>query len=107
MKDINQEALDVGLAESDKLFFNQVKRGRLDQTGAAAAMHRIVPSLSYGDFGDVNLVVEAVVENPKVKQAVLGEVEGLIPEDAILTSNTSTISIDLLAKDLKLSLIHI
>ena len=101
MKDINQEALDVGLAESDKLFFNQVKRGRLDQTGAAAAMHRIVPSLSYGDFGDVNLVVEAVVENPKIKQAVLGEVEGLIPEDAILTSNTSTISIDLLAKDLK------
>lgn len=101
MKDINQKALDDGLAESDKLFFKQVKRGRLDQPGAAAAMHRIVPSLSYGDFGDVDLVVEAVVENPKVKQAVLGEVEGLIPDDAILTSNTSTISIDLLAKGLK------
>jgi len=101
MKDINQEALDVGLGESDKLFFNQVKRGRLDQAGAAAGMHRILPSLSYGDFGDVNLVVEAVVENPKIKQSVLGEVEGLIPEDAILTSNTSTISIDLLATNLK------
>jgi len=101
MKDINQKALDDGLAESDKLFFKQVKRGRLDQPGAAAAMHRIVPSLSYGDFGDVDLVVEAVVENPKVKQSVLGEVEGLIPDDAILTSNTSTISIDLLAKGLK------
>jgi len=101
MKDINQKALDDGLAESDKLFFKQVKRGRLDQPGAAAAMHRIVPTLSYGDFGDVDLVVEAVVENPKIKQSVLGEVEGKIPEDAILTSNTSTISIDLLAKDLK------
>ena len=101
MKDINQEALDVGLGESDKLFFNQVKRGRLDQAGAAAGMHRILPSLSYGDFGDVNLVVEAVVENPKIKQSVLGEVEGLIADDAILTSNTSTISIDLLAENLK------
>ncbi len=101
MKDINQKALDDGLAESDKLFFNQVKRGRLDQAGAAAAMHRIMPTLSYGDFSDVDLVVEAVVENPKIKQAVLSEVEALINDDAVLTSNTSTISIDLLAKELK------
>ncbi len=101
MKDINQEALDLGLSESDKLFFKQVKRGRLDQAGAASAMHRIVPTLSYGDFADVDLVVEAVVENPKIKQSVLAEVEGLIPEDSVLTSNTSTISIDLLASGLK------
>jgi len=101
MKDINQKALDDGLAESDKLFFKQIKRGRLDQRAATAAMHRIVPSLSYGEFGDVDLVVEAVVENPKIKQAVLSEVEDKIAEDAILTSNTSTISIDLLAQNLK------
>ncbi len=101
MKDINQKALDDGLAESDKLFFKQVMRGRLDQAGAAAAMHRIVPTLSYGDFADVDLVVEAVVENPKIKQSVLAEVEGEIADDAILTSNTSTISIDLLAEGLK------
>ena len=101
MKDINQKALDDGLAESTKLFFNQVKRGRLDQQGAAKGMHRIVPSLSYGEFGDIDLVVEAVVENPKIKQAVLGEVESVLSDDAILTSNTSTISIDLLAQGLK------
>ena len=98
MKDINQSALEDGLAESDKLFFKQVKRGRLDQPGAAAAMHRIIPTLSYGDFGDVDLVVEAVVENPKIKQSVLAEVESLIPESSVLTSNTSTISINLLAE---------
>ncbi len=101
MKDINQSALEDGLAESDKLFFKQVKRGRLDQPGAAAAMHRIIPTLSYGDFGDVDLVVEAVVENPKIKQSVLAEVESLIPESSVLTSNTSTISINLLAENLK------
>ena len=64
-------------------------------------MHRIVPTLTYGDFGDIDLVVEAVVENPKIKQAVLGEVEAALPDDAVLTSNTSTISIDLLAQGLK------
>ncbi len=100
MKDINQQAIEDGLAESDKLFFKQVQRGRLKQPEAAAAMHRIMPTLSYGDFGDVDIVVEAVVENPKVKQSVLAEVEAAIPESAILTSNTSTISIDLLATGL-------
>jgi len=45
MKDINQQALDDGLAESDKLVFNQVKRGKFDQAAAAAAMHRIMPTL--------------------------------------------------------------
>jgi 3-hydroxyacyl-CoA dehydrogenase/enoyl-CoA hydratase/3-hydroxybutyryl-CoA epimerase/enoyl-CoA isomerase len=100
MKDINQQALDDGLAESDKLFFKQVARGRLKQDAAAKAMHNIVPTLSYGDFGDVDLVVEAVVENPKIKKAVLAEVEQKIPDTSVLTSNTSTISIDLLATDL-------
>jgi len=101
MKDINQKAIDDGLAEADKNFFKQIKRGRLTQETATAAMHRIVPSLSYGEFGDVDLVVEAVVENPKIKQSVLAEVEGLIPDTSVLTSNTSTISIDLLASVLK------
>jgi len=101
MKDINQQALDAGLAESDKLFFKQIKRGRLDQVSATQAMHRIMPSLSYGEFNKVDLVVEAVVENPKIKQSVLQEVEEQVPEHAIISSNTSTISIDLLAKDLK------
>jgi len=101
MKDINQQAIDDGLAEADKQFFKQVKRGRLSQQKATAASHRIIPSLSYGEFGDVDLVVEAVVENPKIKQSVLAEVEDQISEKAILTSNTSTISIDLLASNLK------
>ncbi|MCW0468543.1 3-hydroxyacyl-CoA dehydrogenase NAD-binding domain-containing protein [Vibrio chagasii] len=48
-----------------------------------------------------DVVVEAVVENPKVKAAVLSEAEGLVGEDTVLTSNTSTIPINLLAKSLK------
>lgn len=101
MKDINQGALQLGLDEANKLLGKQLKRGRLDVTKMAQTINRITPTLSYGDFNRVDLVVEAVVENINVKKAVLAEVEGHMPEDAILTSNTSTISITELAKSLK------
>lgn len=101
MKDINPGALQLGLDEANKLLGKQLKRGRLDVTKMAQTINRITPTLSYGDFNRVDLVVEAVVENIKVKKAVLAEVEGHMPEDAILTSNTSTISITELAKSLK------
>ncbi|MGH8354820.1 MAG: 3-hydroxyacyl-CoA dehydrogenase NAD-binding domain-containing protein, partial [Pseudomonas sp.] len=101
MKDIREDGIQMGLNEASKLLGNRVEKGRLTPAKMAEALNAIRPTLSYGDFGNVDIVVEAVVENPKVKQAVLAEVEGLVKEDAILTSNTSTISISLLAKALK------
>lgn len=101
MKDIRPEALELGLSEANKLFNGQVERGRLTTEKAFKAMNSIVPALSYGEFEHVDLVVEAVVENVKIKKSVLAEVESKIADTAILTSNTSTISITELAKDLK------
>ncbi len=101
MKDIREEGIQMGLAEASKLLGNQVAKGRMNPAKMAAALTAIRPTMSYGDFGNVDIVVEAVVENPKVKQIVLAEVEGQVREDAILASNTSTISISLLAKALK------
>ncbi len=101
MKDIREEALQLGLNEATKLLDKRVSKGKLSAVKMAEALNAIRPTLSYGDFGNVDIIVEAVVENPKIKQAVLSEVEGLVKEDAILTSNTSTISISLLAQALK------
>ena len=101
MKDINDAALQLGLDEATKLLNGQIKRGRMDAPKMAKVLTQITPTLSYGDFGRVDLVVEAVVENPKIKGAVLAEVEAAVAEDAIITSNTSTISITELAKNLK------
>ncbi|QTF91602.1 fatty acid oxidation complex subunit alpha FadB [Halomonas sp. BM-2019] len=101
MKDIKDEAIQLGLKEARKLFTKQVERGKLSTEQMAEKLANIRPTLSYGDFGHVDLVVEAVVENPGVKGAVLGEVEGLVSEATILTSNTSTISITRLAQNLK------
>lgn len=101
MKDIKEEAIELGLKESRKLFAKQVGRGKLSTEQMAEKLTHIRPTLSYGDFGHVDLVVEAVVENPKVKDAVLTEVENQVSEDTILASNTSTISITRLAQNLK------
>lgn len=100
MKDIADKALDLGMGEATKLLAKQVERKKLDAVGMAKVIAAITPTLSNENVKGVDIVVEAVVENPKVKGAVLKEVEGLLAEDAILTSNTSTISIDKLAANL-------
>jgi 3-hydroxyacyl-CoA dehydrogenase/enoyl-CoA hydratase/3-hydroxybutyryl-CoA epimerase/enoyl-CoA isomerase len=101
MKDINDQALDLGLITAAGILTKQVDRGRMNAKKMAGVLNNITPSLSYDSVKDVDIVVEAVVENPKVKGFVLAEVEGVLTDDAILTSNTSTISIDLLAQSVK------
>ncbi|MBO2639399.1 fatty acid oxidation complex subunit alpha FadB [Shewanella algae] len=101
MKDIAQKALDLGLNEAAKLLTAQVERGRSTPAKMAKVLNNITPSLDYSAVKDANIVVEAVVEHPKVKATVLAEVEQQLAADAIIASNTSTISINLLAKSLK------
>ena len=101
MKDIAQQGLDLGMSEAAKLLKKRVERGRMTPLAMAETLTRIRPSLDYNGIEQVDIVVEAVVENIAVKHSVLTEVEGKISADAILCSNTSTISIDSLAKPLK------
>lgn len=101
MKDINQAGLDLGLSEARKHLLKRVERGRMSAGDMANVLNNIDPTLDFGGFDQVDIVVEAVVENPKVKHAVLAEVEGKVSEDTIIASNTSTISIDFLAQALK------
>lgn len=102
MKDINDDALEVGMHEAAKLLSKLVDRGRMKPLEMGKVLSAIRPTLNYGDFSNVNLVVEAVVENPKIKKIVLKEVEEKTErDDVVITSNTSTISIDLLAEDLE------
>jgi 3-hydroxyacyl-CoA dehydrogenase/enoyl-CoA hydratase/3-hydroxybutyryl-CoA epimerase/enoyl-CoA isomerase len=101
MKDIADKALELGMGEATKLLNKQVERKKLDAVGMAKVIASIQPTLSMEAVKTVDIVVEAVVENPKIKGAVLKEVEELVAADAIITSNTSTISIDSLAANLK------
>lgn len=101
MKDIQTKQLDLGMNEAGKLLSKEVERGKSTPAKMAQTLSHIRPTLNYGDFGEVDIVIEAVVENPTIKEAVLAEVEGLVKQDAILASNTSTISITRLAHALK------
>ncbi|MGH1441398.1 MAG: fatty acid oxidation complex subunit alpha FadB [Cellvibrionaceae bacterium] len=101
MKDIAQEGIDLGLSEANKLLNKRVERGRMTPAKMGEVLNNIEPTLSYDGFKEIDIVVEAVVENPKVKQSVLAEVEKHITDDTIIATNTSTISIDLLATALK------
>jgi 3-hydroxyacyl-CoA dehydrogenase/enoyl-CoA hydratase/3-hydroxybutyryl-CoA epimerase/enoyl-CoA isomerase len=101
MKDINQAGLDLGMSEASKLLAKRVSRGRMTPEKMGQILSNIDPTLGYEGFEDVDIVVEAVVENPKVKQAVLAETEKHIGQDTVLASNTSTISITHLAEALQ------
>jgi 3-hydroxyacyl-CoA dehydrogenase/enoyl-CoA hydratase/3-hydroxybutyryl-CoA epimerase/enoyl-CoA isomerase len=101
MKDIKEEQLALGMNEAGKLLAKAVEKGRSTPAKMTEVLGRIRPTLNYGDFGGVDIVIEAVVENPKVKKAVFAEVEPLLREDTIIASNTSTISISHLAEGLK------
>ncbi|MGK5083896.1 fatty acid oxidation complex subunit alpha FadB [Bdellovibrionota bacterium FG-1] len=101
MKDIATKAIDLGLSEAAKLLDKQVTRGKLSSAKMAETMARIRPALSYGDFQNLDFVVEAVVENEKIKKSVLAETEAACKPGTILSSNTSTISITRLSDSLK------
>jgi len=100
MKDVNQSGLDLGLKEAELLFSKQVARKKINALAMGQALNRIVSTLSYDSCEDVDIVVEAVIENVNVKKAVLSEAESKVKKETVLTSNTSTISITELASGL-------
>lgn len=101
MKDIKHEQLDLGMNEATKLLNKEVERKKMTPEKMGKVISQITPTLSYADFGSAQFIVEAVVENEKVKKAVLADVENVVTPETVLASNTSTISITKLAEGLK------
>ena len=94
MKDIADKQLELGVNEANKLLAKEVERKKMTAAKAGQILGNIRPTLNYGDFGTVDVVVEAVVENPKIKKAVLAEVEAAVKPGTIIATNTSSISIE-------------
>lgn len=101
MKDIKTEQLTLGMNEATKLLNKQIERKKTTPEKMAKVIASISPTLSYADFKNTQFIVEAVVENEKVKKSVLAEVETHVSPETVLASNTSTISITKLAEGLK------
>lgn len=101
MKDINVSGLELGLEEANTLLSKRVERGRLSPKKMGQVLNRIEPTLHYAGFDNVDIVIEAVVESPGIKQSVLADVEQHVGEHTVIASNTSTISISHLASSLQ------
>ena len=83
------------------LFEGLVAKGRLGGDEAAAALDRIRPTATLADARGAGLVVEAIVENLPAKRELFRELEALLGDEAVLASNTSSISITAIANGLK------
>jgi 3-hydroxyacyl-CoA dehydrogenase/enoyl-CoA hydratase/3-hydroxybutyryl-CoA epimerase len=99
LKDLAPGPLASGLAHAAALFKQQVERRRVSKPAAKEKMNLILPTLEYSGFGRIDLVVEAIVEELDIKKRVFADVASHLPEDAVLASNTSSLSIDLIAED--------
>ena len=97
LKEVDQTALDRGLATIQLNYSNSVKRGRFSQQSAEERLKLITPTLTYDDFPKVDLVIEAVFEGMALKKEVFQELDRVCKLGAILASNTSTLSIDEIA----------
>lgn len=100
MKDLTKEALELGLKQASTNFSGAVKKRRMSGDEFQRKMRSIEPTLNFEGFKAVDLLVEAVVENMDVKKKVFAEVEGYVRKDTILTSNTSSLSLEEMSKAL-------
>ncbi len=91
--DVNGEALERGVAAIGKSLARVVKKERMSQEDADAAMARISRSTRLEDLTDRELIVEAVSERADLKAKVFGTLDKVAPASTILASNTSSISI--------------
>jgi 3-hydroxybutyryl-CoA dehydrogenase len=92
--DVSQSVLDSALATIAKNLDRQIKKGTLDEASKKAILGRIETGTDLGDgVTDVQLVVEAVPEKMELKRTIFTTLDASAPSDAILASNTSSISI--------------
>lgn len=91
------KAREALMAQWDKL----VDKGRLTREQADSHVSRVPPAATLADLADCDLVIEAIVERLDVKQTLFAELEGIVRPDAILATNTSSLSVTAIAAGLK------
>jgi 3-hydroxyacyl-CoA dehydrogenase len=97
LKEADHAALHRGLATIRKNYENSAKKGRFTPEQVEQRMGLIKPALTYDGFDQADMIIEAVFEGMALKKQVFGELDKVAKPDAILASNTSTLSIDEIA----------
>jgi 3-hydroxyacyl-CoA dehydrogenase len=95
--ELNQEALDKGVATIRKNYERTMKKGRLTPEQLEQRMDLLKPTLSYDDIKDADLVIEAVFEDMGIKEGVFKKLDEVAKPHAILATNTSTLDVNKIA----------
>ncbi|CAN7109002.1 unnamed protein product [Brassica rapa subsp. narinosa] len=98
LKEINPDYLQKGIKSVEANLKSLVSRGKLTQDKAGKALSLLKGALDYSEFKDVDMVIEAVIENIQLKQKIFKEIEEICPPHCILASNTSTIDLNVIGE---------
>jgi 3-hydroxybutyryl-CoA dehydrogenase len=99
--DTREGAAAAASAQLGATLAKLVDKGKVGRAQCDDALGRLRVTAALAELGDAGLVVEAIVENLAVKQALLAELEGIVADDCVLASNTSSLSISALARGLR------
>ncbi|KAL9284961.1 hypothetical protein ACSQ67_024677 [Phaseolus vulgaris] len=101
LKEVNEKFLDAGINRIKANLQSRVRKGKLTQEKFEKAVSLLEGTLDYGSFRDVDMVIEAVIENVSLKQQIFADLEKYCPPHCILASNTSTIDLNLIGEKTK------
>ncbi|KAL1803729.1 hypothetical protein DCAR_0935440 [Daucus carota subsp. sativus] len=101
LKEVNEKFLQAGIDRVKANLLSRVKKGRMTQQKFEKTFSLLKGVLDYDSFKDVDLVIEAVIENVSLKQQIFADLEKYCPPHCILASNTSTIDLNLIGKRTK------
>jgi 3-hydroxybutyryl-CoA dehydrogenase len=97
LNDVSSERVEAGVADVGAQMRKSVERGHLAADAVAAAIPHVSGSAAIAQLGDADIIIEAATENEEVKRGILEAVAAIAKPDAIIASNTSSISITRLA----------
>ncbi|MBY0530884.1 MAG: 3-hydroxybutyryl-CoA dehydrogenase [Xanthobacteraceae bacterium] len=93
LNDISEDRIKTGLANINGNMQRQVTKALISESDRQTALARIVPAAAFKDLTDCDLVIESASEKEDVKKKIFGELSAMMPKEALLASNTSSISI--------------
>lgn len=101
LKEVNDKFLQAGLGRVKTNLQSSVKKGKMSQEKFEKTLSLLKGALDYEGFRDVDMVIEAVIENVSLKQQIFADLEKYCPPHCILASNTSTIDLNLIGEKTK------
>ena len=91
--DISAEQLEKGMAKIEKQLARAVEKGKIEQSDADAVRARIKTTEDHSDLADCDLVIEAITEDLQAKLDLWAELDGIVKDDALFATNTSSLSV--------------